>query len=115
MKREKVRRKGRGRESSKTLSFVCMHRFQMNFCVYSKHVVIKVPYHIHHIHHHHVEKVPVYVKEVISHGHGDFGGGDEGFGGGFGGGHGDFGGGGFGGGYGGGFGGGYGGGGGGWH
>lgn len=35
--------------------------------VFSKHVVIKVPYHVHTVHHHHVEKVhvPVIKKEVV--------------------------------------------------
>ena len=38
------------------------------FLSYSEHVIIHVPYNIHTVHHHHVEKVPIYKHiEVIKH------------------------------------------------
>lgn len=32
------------------------------YSIYSKHIKITVPYHVHTVHHHHVEKYPVYKK-----------------------------------------------------
>lgn len=32
------------------------------FSILSKHIKIKVPYHVHTVHHHHVKKYPVYKK-----------------------------------------------------